>query len=184
MMKAIAVVLLGTLSAGFAVAQIQTSVEFDLDGVVGNGPDIIAVTVSDYIAVDVWITGDPHPLLFVAITMCNLDGSLEFQGFQYAFGLPWTAYPPDINGPCVLLRTVDFSFTNWKMTPVLFGTAMYHAAVDASLDDLAIDADNSAWFSLYGITGIFTDNVGASVQIGGVTSTEESSWGGVKSLFR
>ncbi len=183
MKKAITVALLGMVFAGFAAAQNQSSVELDLDGVVGNGPDNVFVSVSDYIDVDVWLTGDPHPLVVVSIGICNVDGSLEFQGFQYAFGLPWTVYPPEIDGSCAWIWAFDPSFMSGTMTPILFGTATYHAAVDGSLDDLTISSD-SAWLGFYGYTYFFTDNVGASIQIGGVTSAEESSWGGVKSLFR
>ncbi len=184
MVKTITVALLGSLFAGFAVAQFELSVELDLDGVVGNGPDVIAANMSDYISVDVWIIGDPTSVSYVGVTFCNLDGSLEFQGYSDAIGSGWTITPPQVTGSCVLVQATDFSFSAPKIAPFLHGTATYHAAVDASIDDLTIDARQSGWFTAFG-PYLFSDNVGAVVIVSGEpAATEESSWGGVKGLFR
>ncbi len=180
MKKALAVAFVGALFAGIALA--QPTIELDLDNVLGNGPDVAVAIVSDYITVDVWVVGSaPSNLISANVTLCNLDGSLEFQGYAYA--VAWTNTAPQVNPPCVLLQSTDFAFVGLAI-PFLHGTATYHAAVDNSLDDLTIDGNQSGWFSYYGGTGLFnTGNVGGSVQIGG-SATEESSWGAVKGLFR
>ncbi len=183
MIKAIAAVLVSALFPGFAAAQL--SVELDLDGVVGNGPDVNCADVSDYINVDIWITGTPLSLLSASVSICNNDGSLEFQGYQDAIGSPWTITPPQF-GPCLVIQATDFTFSAPKTVPFLYGTATYHAAADGTLGELTVDDNNSGWFSANGGgTGFFTNNIGVLFLIGGCdTATEESSWGAVKGLFR
>ncbi len=177
MKKALAVAFLCAIFAGFVAAQ---TIELDLDGTPGNGPDVVPAAVSDYINVDVYINGTG--MLFSAnFTICNLDGSLEFQG--YAYNTPWTNTPPVVTPPCVLIQATDFTFGSPLAMPFLHGTATYHAAVDASLDDLTIDLANSGWFNDQFLSGAFSDFVGGSVQIGS-SATEQTNWGAVKDLFR
>ncbi len=140
MSKAIPVILASALFGGFAAA--QPSVELDLDGVTGNGPDMYCVEVSNYISVDIWITGAPISLFSAHVSICNLDGALEFQGFQDAIGAPWTITPPQINGSCALFQATDLTFSAPKALPLLYGRITYHAAVDFSFGDLTVDANS------------------------------------------
>ena len=122
MKKALAVALLGAVFAGFAMAQ-PYSIELDLDGIQGNGPDVLAAEVSDYIAVDIWINGAGLPLISSNLTLCNHDGSLEFQGYvdnikpNYA---TWVITDPVIIGNCVLLQATDFCGALPRMATALF----------------------------------------------------------------
>ena len=93
MKKALAVALMGALFAGFAMAQ-PYFIEVDLDGIAGNGPDAAAANVSDYIDVNIWVSGSGPGLLSSNFTICNLDGSLEFQGYTNLVPAPWTPTPP------------------------------------------------------------------------------------------
>jgi len=51
------------------------TVELDLDGVTGNGPDIGAGAVSDYFQLSVWIHGSPD-LYGFRIDLCEAAGAL------------------------------------------------------------------------------------------------------------
>ena len=161
------------------------SVEIDLDNSVGNGPDLVCYSVSDYVTADIWITGQGAGILSLGVTICNYYGSLEFQGASYAIPVPpWTETPPSLQGPCVLMQATDFTFTQPILAPFLFATTTWHAAVDNIVDDLDIDAAQSGYLDTSFNSGMFTNNVGGTVAIGVHAATEETSWGSVKSLFR
>lgn len=159
--------------ASFAYAD---HMEFDLDGIQGNGPDVITAEVSDYILVDIWFFNDV-PMISFGVTVLQLDGSLEYQSCEY-FCEGWTAVDP-IPGP-----QFDVQATDWTMTlPLqnhLVATVIFHAAVDCSVDDIqGIDASYLGTdYNTY-----FIDAIGAQVIIGG-SATEETNWGAVKGLFR
>jgi hypothetical protein len=186
MKKALVATLMGALFAGFAMAQ-PYFVELDLDGVLGNGPDVVSAEVSDYIDVNVWITGTGPMLFSTNFTICNMDGSLEFQGFT-SVDIPggWTQVDPtDVGNGCWLMQAIDLSGGAPLAVPFLHGVVTYHAAVDHTFDDLTIDLDPlaSGWFNTAFGSGGFEDFVGAGVQIG-TAATEETNWGAVKGLFR
>ncbi len=161
------------------MASAQFSVELDLDGVLGNGPDFIEVEVSEYVAVDIWVHG-PAALLSYGMTICNYDGSLEYQGCAYYVPTGWTPIDP-IPGVCFDVQATDFTFSNPMALPALVATVTFHAAVDQSIDDIIIM--QGGYLSAGFLSGLFEGNVGATVKIGSI-ATEEASWGAVKGLFR
>lgn len=169
----------------FAVAaHAQFTVELDLDGTTGNGPDYVNVFVSDYVTGDLWIYGPASLFSFGAI-VCNFDGSLEFQGFAYVTP-GWTETPPAVGADgCITVQATDFNFATPLPLPAMVGTFTFHAAVDMSIDDITFG--DCGYFTNTFASGVM-DNSGTlagTVQIGEQgNSTEESSWGAVKGLFR
>ena len=177
MKKALALVAMLAV-ASFVSA--QTVAELDLDGVYGNGPDYIIAEVSDYILVDVYISA-PFGILSFGVDIANYDGSLEYQGCTYSVPSGWTATPP-VPGPKITVQATDFTFNNPIVVyPYKVATVEYHAAVDGSIDDLAIVLHG--WFNTQMLSGVFDEVIGGTVQIGSA-GAEESSWGAVKGLFR
>ena len=181
MKKAFAVV---AMLAFAAAAHAQFTVELDLNGVQGDGPDFVNAVVSDYITGDLWVYG-PEGLFSFGVILCNYDGSLEFQGFEYITPDGWTETAPSV-GPdgCVTLQATDFNFANCMALPAMIGTVTFHAAVDESIDDITFG--DCGYFTCSFLSGVM-DNSGTlagTVQIGTIVSTEESSWGAVKGLFR
>lgn len=166
----------------FAVAAHgQYSVELDLNGTPGDGPDYVVAAVSDYITGDLWIHG-PVALFSFGVIICNYDGSLEFQGAAYATPAGWTNAPV-APGECVTVQATDFNFATPLVLPYMVATLTFHAAVDQSIDDITFG--DAGWLDINFMSGVM-DNQGTlagTVQIG-ETSTEESSWGAVKGLFR
>lgn len=173
-------VLFATLAPGTS-AQPYT-VELDLDGQVGNGPDHMGAGVSDYIDVNVWIMGSGAPLFSSYFMLCNLDGSLEFQGFTSMIPPPWTHTPPQTGTVCFQMQDTDFTYSAPIAVPFQQGVVTYHCAVNGSLGDITIDTSASGWFTS-GFESGFYQAINASVQIGG-TATEQTVWGSVKELFR
>ena len=159
-------------------ASAQFMAELDLDGVVGNGPDFIETMVSDYISVDIWVHG-PAMLFSFGMTICNYDGSLEYQGIAYNVGT-WTPVEP-VPGYCFDVQATDFSFANPMTLPAMVATVTFHAAIDSSIDDIIILT--GGYLSTGFLSGQFDVVIGGTVWIG-TSSTEETSWGAVKGLFR
>ncbi len=166
----------------FGEANGQVSGELDLDGVVGNGPDTIQVAVGEIISVDVWVLG-PTPIISAGITLCNIDGALEFQGAASNLPATWTVSPMWVPGPCKSLSATDFSFSNPVSLPRLFHTFTYHAAVDQALASIRLDLNLSGWMNSSLESGLFSSSVDGSVQIGS-TGISRIGWGKIKSLFR
>ena len=162
-------------------ASAQYTVELDLNGVVGDGPDVVEAEVSDYIDVDVWMHG-PAMVLSMGADICNYDGSLEFQGYTSNSPSGWTDNTVTANyPPCLTVQMTDFGFMAPVPLPYMMGTLTFHAAVDHSTDDLVVIS--GGWFSEGFGSGACDVLIGGTVIIGG-SATEESSWGAVKGLFR
>ncbi|MFH1278387.1 MAG: hypothetical protein ABIK65_08410 [Candidatus Eisenbacteria bacterium] len=182
MKKAFAVV---AMLAFAAVAHAQYTVELDLNGVQGDGPDFIEVMVSDYVTGDLWIYG-PNMLFSWGCIVCNFDGSLEFQGFVYSTPAGWTNAAVQVGADgCITVQATDFSFTAPMPLPWLVGTFTFHAAVDQSIDDITFG--DAGWLDINFISGVMdnANTLAGTVKIGDIPqSTEESSWGAVKGLFR
>ncbi len=166
-----------------ASAQPSYSVELDLDGTLGNGPDIVSATVSDYIAIDIWIHGGVD-LFYARIEVCNFDGSLEGLGIIVNPPPGWEVSPVDTPGPMCLVKTIsDFTFAVPMTLPWRFGTITYHAAVDHAFGEITVLLMNSSWINVNFESGLFDMAIGCGIQIG-TSAAEPSSWGGVKGLFR
>ena len=158
-------------------------VEYDLDGTLGNGPDLVSVEVSDLINVDVWVLGGPMiNLIGWGIEFCNSDGSLELQGVEYHTPEGWTDYDPvEFGAGCWQINTVTFNIEDAMSIPSMVGTLTWHAAVDQSIDDLTHDF--GVWVGTAGNDGFFDEGIGCTVMIG-TTATESATWGAIKGLFR
>ncbi len=178
--------LLFVLTASLSFAGL--GVELDLDGTLANGPDFVVAAVSDYVNVDVWVTGTgTASVLFIRV--CNLDGSLEFQGGTQGPGIPnWGFNLNPVGGQnCVDIDASDLEKTGLALLvpPALVATLVYHAAVDNSCDDLTVDLPASLFIDGTGVHG-FDGAMNCMIDIGGgcVSATEENNWGAVKGLFR
>lgn len=184
-MKCLLSVLLLLVLVGRSSAQ-PYYIEFALDGVLGNGPDVGSSEVGDYIQVGIWILGMGAPLLSSNFTICNWDGYLEFEEYVNELGPPWTITPPIISSEnCVLNQATDFTFSSPIPVPFLQGTAIYRAAVDNVIADIGIENDPlaSGWFNTFYGGEPFDDVIDCAIEVG-ATATEEESWGAIKSLFR
>lgn len=163
-----------------SVAYGQFYVELDDDGVLGEPmEENFDCVASTYYDLEVWIFG-PEQLFSFGVILCNMDMSLEFQGFVYNVG-GWT--PVEVQpGECITIQATDFSFTNPMTLPSMVGVVTYHYAVDGSVDDITLDPSGVL---TVGFTSPLYDNVGAVLKrFYPPAATEESSWGAVKGLFR
>lgn len=187
MKRALSVAILSTLFstfATFATAQPYT-IELDLDGILGNGPDTLSATVGDYIDVDVWIFGEGEDLIGADFSICNANGSLEFQSFVPVDVASWSNWMGNTGPGCRKIQAGTFSGVPVLTVPFLHGVVTYRCAVDATISSIAIDLDPLAsdWFTSSLARGPFDSFVGASVIVG-ATAIEENDWGAIKTLFR
>lgn len=190
-----------------AGAGAEWTVELDLDGYLGNGPDYIFAYVSDYVTADLWIHGD-EPMIAFSVDLCNWDGALEFQGAEYLLPVEWEGVIPE-PGVCVSFSAFDTTptgteeeswggiksrFRNGRSIPFKsapsrdpitlpahVGRIVYHAAVDYSLADII--PNSGSWTTVGGATGEFSNYIGGTVQIG-MKSPDKSAWGAIRGLFR
>ncbi|MFH1279619.1 MAG: hypothetical protein ABIK65_14725 [Candidatus Eisenbacteria bacterium] len=165
-----------------ATSAAQWFVELDLDGTVGNGPDIVDVEVNDYVDGDLWLYG-PAGVYSFGFIICSFDGALEDEGFTYYIPEVWTFAPVIWNPGCYTVQATDFTFSEPIALPAMLATIHYQAAVDQTIANIVLQA-GGYFDTTFGSGSV--DNVGdtlATVRIG-VTSTEKSSWGAVKGLFR
>lgn len=132
--------------------------------------------VSDKNAVDIGsmnITSQVDPVWVV-----NLQDSESNPGTGVSQSIK-DQYP---NYICWAYQVTDFSFS----VPFVPTANAFSISLDASSDfEFIIDPGNSAWFNTAFDTGFF--EVCDTLQTVGeppVTATEETSWGGVKTLFR
>ena len=110
-----------------------------------------------------------------------VNPSISFGVTIFSVPSGWTATPP-VPGPKITVQATDFTFNNPIVVyPYKVATVEYHAAVDGSIDDLAIVLHG--WFNTQMLSGVFDEVIGGTVQIGSA-GAEESSWGAVKGLFR
>lgn len=166
------------------VGAASTSIEVDLDGVLGNGPDNISAAISDYIVAELWLVGIEDAVSGAGVTVCNLDGALEFQGATYEVPLSWTLWPPDFSLPgCVKLVAVDYGAAPINVFPALFSTITYHAAQDNAIAEISIDLQNSDFATIGFEVFDFDGYSGGTINIG-TTPTGDSHWGEIKNLFR
>jgi hypothetical protein len=188
MKKAFVAVVASLVLATAGFAQMH-SVEVDLNGVLGDGPDLINVPVSTVVPVDVWITGDGPCWWVVGLFLCNAELNLGYQSTAYfnpgggwAFIAP---LPPDANG-CITLQGQNFSFDVPMCAPWKLATVQYHAAVDHTVAHLVAGPQSGVLTTGF-VTSSFSNNgaVLATIEIGTPPQgTEETNWGAVKSLFR
>lgn len=136
--------------------------------------------VSDINAVD-YTTMTATPLMPQSWTVASLFNSVDN---PFSFNISpeiMSSYP---NYVCWLFQATDFTFTTGVNLPV----NMFSFEINANADfEFVIDAgpSSSGWFSTGFMTGAFVacDSL-TSVGEPPLTRTEESSWGGVKTLFR
>lgn len=151
-------------------------VEFDLDDIQGNGPDVIHAEVSDYVLVDVWFFND-IPMMYFGVTVNQLNGALEYQSCEY-FTPGWTAVAP-VPGPVFTVQATTWC-SNPIVGPALVATVTFRAVSDCLIAD--IQGTDAGYMGNDYVT-YYIDAINARVIIGGI-ATESTSWGGVKGLFR
>lgn len=185
-MKA-AIIAVISIGVAFAIPHTQEYfVELDLDGQLGNGPDVGAAAVGDTIAVEVWMVGEGCGLLGSWFTLCNDSGSLNFIEITTDFEPPWIEEPPTVAGTCVSHLAIDFTFSAPIPIPFHHGTILYRVANEQPLSEIEIDSANGA--SGYvdfctGLGGTFEGGTGCTIVVG-ATETETEDWGAIKNLFR
>jgi len=174
----IALVAVLLVASGTAAEQI---VELDLDGILGNGPDTVAVLVGDDVPVDIWFIGDNGLLGWTAV-ICNPDGALEFQEVVYHTPDYWVQEPPSFPLPgCVELYSSGG--IEWEPQPLHGATITYHAAVDQAIGELVVNIEMSFYLDTYLNYGPPDGSVPAFIRIG-PTAADRPTWGSVKRLFR
>lgn len=172
---------------GTAVA--TEMVELDLDGVLGNGPDTLAVAAGDFVPVNVWFVGDGSLLAF-DMYICNPEGAMVFLELAYLTPGTWTNEDPEeAPGGCVKFFSLDMGFDGMGQ-PAGVATATYWAAADNAIAEVAV-GDGTEFLALLpggGIaSGAIDGSVSAFVRIGdpgSPTGTRETTWSSVKGLFR
>jgi len=174
----LAFVLLLPLSTAYGIP----SVELDLDGTVGNGPDTVSVNPGDPVSIDVWITGIGEPLVFFNVHVCNPGGELAFQSGSYSVPAAWYTEPLVETASCVEMAAWDPDFITVMPIPRLVGDLVYQVSQPGTTADLtfgyAVFEDQSF------MGGTFQATIGATVLIGGPTPVESPSWSSIKQLFR
>lgn len=160
-------------------------IEYDLDGTLGNGPDLVAVEVNDEFAVNIWaMGGDSINIVLWSIAFCNYDGSLELLDVDFHSPTSWTNLGPIEYGE--FCRRIESNFTEVSeimVIPGLLATLTWRAAIDQSIDDITHYGAVSGWLSTQFNDGIFGEGIGCTVMIG-TTATESATWGAIKGLFR
>jgi len=182
MKKVFVVAAAALLLAGIVQA---ASIEIDLDGIVGNGPDHKQVEMSDMVSADVWILGPPADAVVVGAILCNDDLSLVYQSCVYNLpGGAWFGVAPTA-GPQITVQAQTFAPPPVMTLPWKLCTLVYHAAIDKTVDTIYSDATGGLLNSSLG-TVLFDNNEQTlcTVHIGTIDATEETNWGAVKSLFR
>ncbi len=158
-------------------------VELDLDGQLGNGPDTIAVSPGDSIAVDVWIKGDQFGGFFWSFGCYLIDSGVLDLIDAEVFPLTWTPLPITETGDTVFVSAWDPWLSGVPGPTLQAASVTYEVAAESGFGILKTDLSRS-FYMIYGFTATFDDYVGAHVTIQGTTGIEESSWGDIKQLFR
>jgi len=188
MIKASLTLILGTLLASTIAAQ-PYSVELDLDGTLGNGPDVINAQPGDTLAVNVWCTGEGYELVGFGIALCSDPNILGYSAFQVGLGGCWSySLPVDLGDGCRQASVLNGCFED-EPPPLFFGTAYYAVTTDNTCDWVQVDSMNSGWLNSEFVSGSFQSNVPAAVLVNTTedclsTATETTHWGAVKTLFR
>ncbi|MFH1279850.1 MAG: hypothetical protein ABIK65_15895 [Candidatus Eisenbacteria bacterium] len=190
-----------------ALAFAEFNVELDLNGNVGDGPDLIEVMVSDYITGDLWILGD-EPIYGVDWGICNYDGALEFQGVEYVLPLEWLSTPP-VPGECVLLSAWHSDYTgtekeSWGSVkrrfrdggsphktpppepitpPALVATLVYHAAVDDAIAGITLGTSTVTDIDMQQIHVANENTLLGTVHIG-FGSPPKTNYRAIRGMFR
>ncbi len=174
-------------------ASATVSITLDLDADHTTVPDTIDAELGDIVSVVVWVTGnEPQGLISVAVTLCNLDGALNFLNYQTLIGPPWTITPPvDLGAGCTLVQATDWTFSSLRFLPFPHGWATYQVAMEGLIREIVVDAGMSGYFTYYGCDGCTLDEVApAFVNVipvaTGVAGSRavDSNWSEVKQLFR
>lgn len=175
------------LLAAACPAEAQAPIlELDVDGVMDNGPDHVAMAVGDTLAIDVWVYGEENTMVSIQHTLCADETFLQYLSYVYfpEYSSTWTCSPiAMLPGGCVSAVATQFNFGEYYPLPVYFGIAYYRAWAPTSLTEVAIDS--TGYFDWQFNSGSMSDAIGLTVEItDGTTSTQTGSWSAVKELFR
>jgi len=182
------ILLLVFFMAAPAMAQDRNlMVELDLDGVTGNGPDTILVAPKDSVVVDVWVVweGEAQHAGWDGFQIFIVDnGHLDFVDAELLMPSHWVPGTISESGDTVWISAFDFIFSGSPDPPQQVFIVLYQASLESGIASLGVDLEWSNWSATWGPLVAFTGYVGATVVIDEPTSTEQTSWGGVKRLFR
>jgi hypothetical protein len=168
-----------------ATAGLGATVEYDLDGVLDNGPDHLTVADLGTFPVNVWIFGPPVGCWAFGTIMCNPGHGLVYVSCVYNLpGGGWTTIPHPNDPNCVTIDAYDFAADLLMVFPWRVATVTWRCAVEASVQTL-VSAPTS------GISGPSFSEVSFSnngIPLASVavqpSATEATSWGSIKSTFR
>jgi len=186
MKKAFVAAMAVLLVAGISFA---ATIEYDLDGIPGNGPDVINVpVVGTVVNVDIWIYGPPASCWVWGTFMCNPDHSLVYVSpvTYYTPGGGWGGVQPQPADPnnCITVQAQNFAGDVPITFPYKVATVKWQAAVDHSIDTLVSGAGSGILTPSFGSMSYSNnEQVLGTIKIGTV-ATEETNWGAVKTLFR
>lgn len=156
----------------------QNSLEIDLDGQLGNGPDTVHASISDTIDAAIWIVPTPGEFLWqFGVLLCETGDVLAFE--EGIIEAVTEAEIVDIANGCPVLS----GFHSFGWTPPFHAATSRYTATSNGTSLLSIDLEISGWDSDDLFPRPFDSAVGAVIQVG-TTATETTQWGQVKELFR
>ncbi len=156
----------------------QNSIEIDLDGQLGNGPDTVFAAVSDTIAAEIWITPTPGVYLTqFGFFACESGAILTFEEGIIEVSADTASVEPDDS--CVAF----FAFAPQGLFPPFLAATAKYSVMAGTTGSLSIDLEDTAWDNGDFDVRQFDSSVGAVVQVT-TTATETTQWGRVKELFR
>ena len=161
----------------------ENSIEIDLDGVLGNGPDTLLAAVGDTVEADIWIVPAPPPgrfLILFVIPVCEQGGGLTFESGTVQ--VDWDTVFVATAESCASFGGYDLSFDILDTPPFLAASSRY-VVTGASSSHLSVDLENSEWDDDDFDIRQFDSFVGAVVQVN-TTATTSVRWGQLKELFR
>jgi hypothetical protein len=170
---AVVLVLPGALRADMVV-------ELDLNGSLGDGTDSAAVALGDSLRVDVWIVGDDFVMDIFGIYVVD-NGLLDMLEAEIALPGTWLGLVFE-SGDTVMVGAANQS-NEPPSGPSLHVMRVLYRAEGVGTAALVVDLERSC-YGYFEADERFTGYVGAVIDIAPPTSTEDRSWGSIKSLFR
>lgn len=166
------VLLLSQLSAA------EPYVELDLDGVLGNGPDVGTALPDDTVEVAVWLHHDMRfcGAVVTLVSECAHADSVKLGDYDGYYN------PPAIGPDTTTIAWYGFSFCEPLIEPPVYFASIFYVA-DECPCSVNLSEENSWWMDIQFNSGVFTDTP-AAVLCDGSIGTEPVTWGTIKKLFR
>lgn len=172
--------------AGTAMAD-SCFVELDVDGIIGNGPDILEGLAADTLKVDVWFLGQlAYELQGADVVLCDNEAGPGPVTYRYAWcrlGWPFLGYGYELPDGCAELQFDNHGHpSEGTDLPALVGSFVFDVSEVTSDTRISVDESRSTYDGYFG-TESFDGSSGIVIRFPS-TSADLSTWGTVKALFR